>query len=100
MDPQPKLMEVARLAALLCDGQLTAAEMEQLDRLLLDDREAQAYYCRYMSLNVALEWTLLGAAQSSSTHVSTAKVPAPAASKINSLPSPLSRSKPRQHSLG
>jgi len=56
MSSQDKFNEIARLAALLCDGQVTEAEMAVLDRLLLDDPVAQAYYRHYRTLDVALEW--------------------------------------------
>jgi hypothetical protein len=56
MDQREKFSEIARLAALLCDGQITAAEIEALDGLLLNDPEAQCHYRQYMSLDVALAW--------------------------------------------
>jgi ferric-dicitrate binding protein FerR (iron transport regulator) len=49
--------ELSRLLALLCDGSLTAAELEQLERRLLTDPEAQAFYHRFMALDADLHWT-------------------------------------------
>ena len=56
-DSRQKYAEIARLAALLCDDLITADEIELLDRLLLDDPDAQRYYRQYVSLDVALEWS-------------------------------------------
>jgi hypothetical protein len=52
-----KFPEIARLASALCDGQMvSAAELDQLDRLLLDDADAQQYYRQHVSLHMALAW--------------------------------------------
>jgi len=59
MDSQQKFSEIARLAALLCDGQVAEAELFALEQLLRDDPEAQAYYRQYMAIDVALEWTFV-----------------------------------------
>ena len=55
-DPRQKLEEIARLAALVCDGRIAPAEMATLDRLLLDDperRSATDNTCRFTSLCAA-----------------------------------------------
>ena len=56
MAAREKMAEVARLAAILCDGQMTEAEMAELDALLRDDPAAQLHYRQYISLDVALAW--------------------------------------------
>ena len=56
VDSREKMAEVARLAAILCDGQMTEAEMAELDALLRDDPAAQSHYRQYISLHVALAW--------------------------------------------
>jgi hypothetical protein len=56
MSSRAKFAEIARLTASLSDGSITESEIASLDRLLVDDPEAQAYYRQYVSLNVALEW--------------------------------------------
>ena len=72
---QQKLIEVAQLTGLLCDGQISAAEMERLDRLLADDPAARARYCEYVSLEVALEWTMEGGESAASGPVSSSVGP-------------------------
>jgi hypothetical protein len=55
--------EVARLTGLLCDGQISEAEMGQLDRLLAGDPAARSVYREYLTLDVALAWAMLGSAR-------------------------------------
>jgi hypothetical protein len=60
-DPHPGLLaaDVAlrELLEALCEGSLSAAQCDELDRRLLNDRDAQLYYLAYIQLDARLRWT-------------------------------------------
>ena len=55
-----KRQELTDLVTLLCDGALDQPDLDKLERLLLDDPEAQAYYQRFVALDVELAWSIAG----------------------------------------
>ena len=63
MNDKQQQNEVARLTGLLCDGQISESEMEQLDRLLAGDPAARSVYREYLTLDVALAWAMSGNAR-------------------------------------
>jgi len=54
--PNAKIAELSELLAALCDGELSTAEWERLESLLIGDAEAQEFYSRYIALDVDLAW--------------------------------------------
>lgn len=56
MSETAKLVEVARLAGLVCDNAFDDDDLAQLDALLLDDEDSQQYYLRQLDIDAALAW--------------------------------------------
>ena len=70
-----KYVELADLLTLLCDGQLGQPELDRLERLLLDDPEAQEFYRQYVALDVELGWNIAGARAISMLQLPTSSAP-------------------------
>jgi hypothetical protein len=47
----------------VCEGRISAAEVQQLEQLLSDDPQAQDFYLRRVQLHAALRWDQRGAAE-------------------------------------
>ena len=45
---------------LLCDGEFGPLELDRLERMLLDDPDAQRYYARFLALDEELAWSVAG----------------------------------------
>jgi hypothetical protein len=56
--------ELTGLLALLCDGDFGQPELDRLERLLLDDPDAQRYYARFLALDEELAWSVAGPSES------------------------------------
>ena len=60
MQPTADYRELTDLLTLLCDGQFAQTDLERLERILLDDPEAQRYYARFLALDEELAWSVAG----------------------------------------
>ena len=55
---EAKFAELAKLLAVLFDGELARPQRERLEALLLDDPNAQDFYWQLFALDSELEWRL------------------------------------------
>lgn len=56
MSPVERHEELGRLAAALCDGEITAAEARRLEQLARESPEARRYLIAYLQLHGELHW--------------------------------------------